>query len=79
MDKAVGEATILTLRLAHLRANDATNKGWHHVAVQNYLLCFEAMSERGDERARCFFAERLAESYRAMGLFEKAKYYRRFR
>lgn len=63
---------IFTLRLAHLRACSACKRGWYHVAVQNYLYCFEQMSESGDTKATAFFAAQLAQTYHAMGMDDKA-------
>lgn len=66
---------IVGVRLAHLRATTALDKAWYHVAVQNFLLCFEAASGAGDDRAANFFAARLAHCYRLMGLEDKARGY----
>ncbi len=64
--------TIVELRLAHLRAAVAAQRGWYHVAVQNHLYCMDQVSLGGDAKATAFFASQLAQSYRAMGLVEKA-------
>jgi hypothetical protein len=64
--------TIVELRLAHLRATAAAERGWHHVAVQNYLYCMDQVSTVGDPKATAFFGAQLAQSYRAMGLEDKA-------
>jgi hypothetical protein len=64
--------SIVELRLAHLRATAAAGRGWHHVAVQNYLYCMDQIGEAGDPKATAFFAAQLAQSYRAMGMPEKA-------
>lgn len=66
---------IVEIRLAHLRATSALDKGWYHVAVQNYLLCLEAVQDGGDQQAADFFCGRLAHCYRLMGLEHKAHQY----
>ena len=64
--------TIVELRLAHLRAASAAQRGWYHVAVQHHLYCMDQVSTVGDVKATAFFASQLAQSYRAMGFEEKA-------
>ena len=63
------------VRLAHLRATAAAQKGWYHVAAQNYLYCLEAAKRFGNARATAFFSSHLANTYRAMGMTDKAKSY----
>jgi len=67
---------IVEIRLAHLKAHGALDKGWYHVAVQNYLLCLEAVQDSRDQQAADFFCARLAHCYRLMGLGHKADQYR---
>jgi len=67
---------IVTLRLAHLRAQEAVKRGAWHVATTQYLSCLELTEKRGDAACFSFFALRLFECYSRMGLSEKAKIYR---
>jgi hypothetical protein len=63
------------VRLAHLRATAAAQKGWFHVAAQNYLYCLEAAQRYGNARATAFFATHLVNTYKQMGMEDKAKHY----
>ena len=66
---------IRNVRHAHIRATTAEqNKQWH-VAVQNYLYCYEQSSDAEDERAMRFFASKLHRVYLTMKMPEKADYY----
>ena len=64
------------LRLAHLRARHALERSWWHVAVQNYLVCYELVEQAGDAHATEFFGAQLSECYARMGLIGKADLYR---
>lgn len=66
-------ADILSLRLAHCRAEQAAAARQFHVAVMHYRSCLEAAEQREDGRASLFFASRLAECYEQMGLHAKAE------
>ena len=68
---------VVELRLAHLRATAAAQKGWPHVAVQQYLHCLETVQRAGDARAAAFFASQLSRLYLEMGMPEKAERYAR--
>lgn len=66
---------IIEIRETHLRAQCAEIAGDWHIAVQAYLCCLEAAERAHDLQATCFFASRLANSYRAMGFSKKAESY----
>ncbi len=59
-----------------MRAQCAELGGELHRAVQGYLFCLEASESARDLSATCFFAEKLATIYTAMGFPEKAQRYR---
>ncbi|MBC7647090.1 MAG: hypothetical protein H7095_08245 [Pseudopedobacter sp.] len=67
---------IVSLRLAHLRAQEAVKCAAWHVATMQFLCCLELTEKRGDAACFSFFALRLHECYAKMGLLEKAKIYR---
>ncbi|ADV68864.1 hypothetical protein [Deinococcus maricopensis] len=63
---------IVSLRMAHCRAERAASSGQYHLAVQQYRACLEAAERREDCRAVQFFALQLARCYTSMGLPDKA-------
>lgn len=66
---------VQSVRCAHLRAAHAeTDRRWH-IAVQNYLFCYDEAASAGDERAMRFFAAKLERSYTAMQMRAKAGYW----
>lgn len=67
---------IVSLRLAHCRAEHAAKEGQYHVAVLHYRTCLESAERREDRQAMQFFSLRLAECYDAMGLRKKATDFR---
>lgn len=67
---------IVSLRMAHCRAEHAAGSGQYHLAVLHYRTCLEVAERREDCRAMQFFALRLAECYEAMGLRIKAHAFR---
>lgn len=67
---------IVTLRVAHCRAEHAANGEQYHLAVMHYRTCLEAAERREDCQAVRFFALRLADCYDSMGLSHKAAEFR---
>ncbi|MFC4452531.1 hypothetical protein [Deinococcus sonorensis] len=67
---------IVTLRVAHCRAEHAANGEQYHLAVLHYRICLEAAERREDCQAMRFFALRLSDCYRQMGLMDKARQFR---
>ena len=67
---------IVSLRMAHCRAEHAAGSRQYHLAVLHYRTCLEVAERREDCRAMQFFALRLAECYEAMGLRNKAHAFR---
>lgn len=67
---------IVTLRVAHCRAEHAANGEQYHLAVLHYRTCLEAAERREDCQAVRFFALRLADCYESMNLTHKAGEFR---
>lgn len=67
---------IVTLRVAHCRAEHAALGQQYHLAVLHYRTCLEAAERREDCQAVQFFALRLADCYEQMGLTNKAAEFR---
>ena len=67
---------IVTLRVAHCRAEYAANGEQYHLAVLHYRTCLEAAERREDCQAVRFFALRLADCYEVMGFADKAEEFR---
>ena len=67
---------IVSLRMAHCRAEHAAGSRQYHLAVMHYRTCLEVAERREDCRAMQFFALRLAECYEMMGLRAKAHAFR---
>lgn len=63
---------IVTLRMTHCRAEQAAEGAQFHLAVMHYRSCLEAAERREDCQAVRFFALRLGDCYRRMGLADKA-------
>lgn len=72
MKAAVASSDIVSLRMAHCRAEHAAREAQYHVAVYHYRLCLETAECREDRQATEFFALRLAECYGRMGMPGKA-------
>lgn len=70
------QQSIHEVRLAHLRATQAELTREWHMATHHYLFCLEQSHAASDLRAVRFFAGKLSQAYRAMGLSSKASYYR---
>lgn len=70
------QQSIHEVRRAHLRASQAELAREWHMATHHYLYCYEQSRVARDLRAIRFFAGKLSHSYRAMGLANKASYYR---
>ncbi len=67
---------IVTLRVAHCRAEHAAHGEQYHLAVMHYRTCLEAAERREDCQAVRFFALRLGDCYEQMGLLHKAQEFR---
>ena len=67
---------IVTLRVAHCRAERAASGEQYHLAVMHYRTCLEAAERREDCQAERFFALRLGDCYDSMGLAHKAQEFR---
>lgn len=70
------QQSIHDVRRAHLRASQAELSREWHMATHHYLYCLEQSQVACDLRAERFFAGKLSHAYRAMGLANKASYYR---
>jgi hypothetical protein len=72
-----GYRSLTDVRQACFRAFAAEHADKWHLAVQNYLYCFDASLQAADERAAKFFAAKLSLAYRNMAMADKAEHYRR--
>lgn len=70
------QQSISEVRRAHLRASKAELSREWHMATHHYLYCYEQSRVARDLRAIRYFAGKLSQAYRAMGLANKASYYR---
>ncbi|SEJ58069.1 hypothetical protein SAMN04488058_11129 [Deinococcus reticulitermitis] len=72
MNAVRAPSDIVSLRMAHCRAEHAAREAQYHIAVYHYRLCLETAERREDQQATEFFALRLAECYARMGMRDKA-------